>query len=389
MLTGFDSKWVNTLYLDKLLQYESIIQAFSRTNRLFGPDKPFGTIRYYRYPHSMERNIKDAVKLYSGNKSVMLFVEQLDKNLTRMNQVFADISELFKNAGIDDFISLPSEKTDRGQFAKLFNKLNTYLEVATIQGFVWNQRIYEFKAQDSSTQYSVTLDFDENIYLILALRYKELFSDTGGGEGGDGSIPYDIDGYLTEIDTGRIDNDYMNNNFEKYLRMLNLKGATEAEKEATLNELHKSFATLTQEEQKYANIFLNDVQRGQVTLEPGKTFRDYISEKQMTAKDQHVIKLHELLGIDKDKLLTLMQAADFTDKANVGGRFDALKDTVDKAKAKAYFESLEGITIPTLQLNMIIHNLLEQFIRSGGFDVEEWVRTHCPFHHYKRAQATA
>ena len=42
MLTGYDSKWVNTLYLDKVLQYESIIQAFSRTNRLFGPDKPFG-----------------------------------------------------------------------------------------------------------------------------------------------------------------------------------------------------------------------------------------------------------------------------------------------------------------------------------------------------------
>ena len=43
MLTGFDSKWINTLYLDKVLQYENIIQAFSRTNRLFGPD----TIRYY------------------------------------------------------------------------------------------------------------------------------------------------------------------------------------------------------------------------------------------------------------------------------------------------------------------------------------------------------
>src|SRR5699024_4029766 len=48
MLTGFDSKWLNTLYLDKVLKYENIIQAFSRTNRLFGPDKPFGTIRYYR-----------------------------------------------------------------------------------------------------------------------------------------------------------------------------------------------------------------------------------------------------------------------------------------------------------------------------------------------------
>ena len=41
MLTGFDSKWVNTLYLDKALEYEHLIQAFSRTNRLYGPEKPF------------------------------------------------------------------------------------------------------------------------------------------------------------------------------------------------------------------------------------------------------------------------------------------------------------------------------------------------------------
>ncbi|WP_438886819.1 type I restriction enzyme subunit R domain-containing protein, partial [Bacillus cereus group sp. Bce002] len=38
MLTGFDSKWLNTLYLDKVIKYQNIIQAFSRTNRLFGPD---------------------------------------------------------------------------------------------------------------------------------------------------------------------------------------------------------------------------------------------------------------------------------------------------------------------------------------------------------------
>ncbi len=95
MLTGFDSKWINTLYLDKVLQYENIIQAFSRTNRLFGPDKPFGTIRYYRYPHTMEQNIKKAVKLYSGDKPIGLFVEKLEYNLNKMNEIFNDISELF------------------------------------------------------------------------------------------------------------------------------------------------------------------------------------------------------------------------------------------------------------------------------------------------------
>ena len=50
MLTGYDSKWINTLYVDKLMRYVDIIQAFSRTNRLFGPDKPFGTIKYYTRP---------------------------------------------------------------------------------------------------------------------------------------------------------------------------------------------------------------------------------------------------------------------------------------------------------------------------------------------------
>ena len=102
MLTGFDSSWVNTLYLDKVLRYENIIQAFSRTNRLFGPDKPFGTIRYYRKPHTMERNIEKAVKLYSGDKPMGLFVEKLEYNLNKLNALFDDISELFTRSGIAD-----------------------------------------------------------------------------------------------------------------------------------------------------------------------------------------------------------------------------------------------------------------------------------------------
>ena len=92
MLTGFDSKWLNTLYIDKLLRYENIIQAFSRTNRLFGPDKPFGTIRYYRKPHTMEQNIENAVKLYSGDKPIALFADQLETNLKKLNAIFDDIA---------------------------------------------------------------------------------------------------------------------------------------------------------------------------------------------------------------------------------------------------------------------------------------------------------
>lgn len=87
MLTGFDSKWINTLYVDKVMEYENIIQAFSRTNRLFGPDKPFGVIRYYRYPNTMKRNIDKAVAMYSDNKPLKLFADPLTHNLQQMNNI--------------------------------------------------------------------------------------------------------------------------------------------------------------------------------------------------------------------------------------------------------------------------------------------------------------
>ena len=95
LLTGFDSKWVNTLYLDKVLEYENIIQAFSRTNRLADNDKPHGIIRYYRKPHTMEMLIEKAFELYSGNKMYGVFVDKLDKNIKKINKFFEDIKDVF------------------------------------------------------------------------------------------------------------------------------------------------------------------------------------------------------------------------------------------------------------------------------------------------------
>lgn len=145
MLTGFDSKWVNTLYLDKILIYEKLIQAFSRTNRLYGPEKPFGTIRYYRKPYTMQRNIEEAFKLYSGDRPLGLFADKLERNLEKMNALYDDIGSIFRSAGIENFEKLPVDHTECGQFAKLFKQLNSYLEAAKIQGFTWNKLSYEFK----------------------------------------------------------------------------------------------------------------------------------------------------------------------------------------------------------------------------------------------------
>lgn len=370
MLTGFDSMWINTLYLDKLLQYENIIQAFSRTNRLFGPDKPFGTIRYYRKPHTMEANINRAVKLYSGDMPLGLFVDRLDSNLRAMNSLYQDIVDLFVRAGVPDISKLPDDGAERGQFTKLFKELSIHLEAAKIQGFVWSQSRYEFSDGPGKPKKIIDMRFDESDYLVLALRYKEL-AGGDGGSGGSGTpdVPYDIDGYLTEIDTGRIDADYMNSRFDKYLKSLNQDGIEEEQRQRTLDDLHKSFAYLTIEEQKYANIFLHDVQSGCAVMESGKTFRDYVTEYQCTAKNDQISTLSGILGLDEVKLRAMMNSGITEANINEFGRFDELKDTIDKVKAKAYFEGSEGSTIAPIKINIKIHDLLKRFIIKGGFEI--------------------
>lgn len=361
MLTGFDSKWINTLYMDKLCVYEKLIQAFSRTNRLFGPEKPFGTIRYYRKPHTMKRYIEEAFKLYSGDKPLGLFADKLEHNLKKMNDIYDEIENLFRSAGIENFEKLPDNNAERGVFAKLFKQFNNYLEAAKIQGFNWSKLSYPFTA--NGDRITVTLHLDETTYLILALRYKELFGSSGGGAGGD--VPYEIDTYLTEINTGVIDANYMNSRFKKYLKALQ----DGEETAAVLDELHKSFATLTQEEQKYANIFLHDVQTGDVKVEEGKTLRDYITEYMASAKNDQIHRFSVAIGVDESELRSFMQAKVTEANINEFGRFDMLKATVNVDTAKAYFEKAEGAPVKKFKVPMKIDQILRKFILEGGFDV--------------------
>lgn len=364
MLTGFDSKWINTLYMDKVLQYENIIQAFSRTNRLFGPDKPFGTIRYYRKPHTMERNVNDAVKLYSGDRPLGLFVQHLAENLKQLNELFENISELFSNAGIKNFEKLPDDIAVCRKFAKDFKEFNGYLEAAEIQGFRWDTPSYT----DEDTDEVFDVAFDENIYLVLVLRYKELSS--GGTEMGNDDVPYDIVGYITEIDTGRIDSDYMNSRFDKYIKLLSIEGTTKEALEQAETELHKTFAMLSQEEQKYANIFLHDIQRGDVKVAEGKTLRDYINEYLSKAKNDQIHRVSVALDVDEDMLRNMMSLNLNESNLNEFGRFAELSNTVDKAKAKEYFEKVENTRIMPFKVKMKADNLLRNFILNGGYEIQ-------------------
>ena len=376
MLTGFDSKWVNTLYVDKILAYEGLIQAFSRTNRLFGHDKRFGIIRYYRRPHKMERNIEVAFETYAHGRPDGVFVSKLGHNIASMNFHFEEIKYMFENAGIEDFAQLPIETPVRARFAKEWRNLNAALDAAKMQGFIWSKKRYKWTDDEGKTRFA-TIAFDEATYLTLAQRYKELHQGSSADpRTGSEEVPYEIESYLVEIDTGRIDSAYMNSRFQKYLESF----YNDEEKEvidAVDKELHSSFAHLSDEDQKYANIFLNDIQQGRVNhedIDPDKTLSDYIEDYKTAAKNDQIHRFAETIGIDEEKLREIIALHLPENNLNQGGYYNELIATLNKSRAADLLQRLNnGHSVPPFQVTAKADKLLRDFIVRGGFDIDDLI----------------
>lgn len=366
MLTGFDSKWINTLYLDKVLRYENIIQAFSRTNRLFGKDKPFGTVKYYRKPYTMQKNIEKAIKLYSGDKPFGIFVPKLKENVEKMDYIYKQILDLFKSEEIENFSKLPENTESRRQFVSLFNDFNKYLEAARIQGYKFDSDEKEtLKVKEESENHELNETISGEEFKALTQRYKEV---SNSKELKEREAPYDIKGYITEIDPIKVNYDYIDSKFKKYVKDLNQENISEEELNKNLYELHKSFATLTQDEQKYANIFLHDIQSGNVEIAKGKSFMDYVTEYQRNAENDIIKQISQGLGLDEKKLRNLVNSNVDNSNINEFGRFDDLKRTIDINKAKEYFEKIEKKEIQIFEVNLKIDKLLRKFIIEGSLE---------------------
>lgn len=369
MLTGYDSKWLNTLYMDKFYKWsniEMIIQAFSRTNRIFGDDKPHGIIRYYRRPYTMKNVIEYAFEQYSGNKPYGIFVLKLKDNLEAMNKCYHEIKQLFEMAGISNFEKLPQDIAEKRKFSRLFKELNKHLEPAKVQGFVWKELTYEFNIENQGKE-TYTLDFNEEIYNILLQRYKELRHS--GGSSGENDGAYDIDPYLMSLSTEKIDSDYMDSRFKKYVKMLNEEVDVKTI-EIMLNELHRSFASLTQEEQKFANILLKDIQNNDLVVSNDKSIREYITEYQTRAKNDQIHIFALRLGVEEKSLRDIMEKHVTEKNINLFGQYDMLVQGVNIETAKKYFDEIEGTDVPKRKVRSKLDALLRKFILEDGFELK-------------------
>lgn len=380
LLTGFDSKWLNALYLDKVIKFENIIQAFSRTNRIYNAvTKPFGIIKYYRKPHTMEKNIEKAIKLYSGDKPFQLFVPKLEENITLMNITYSKMEELFKIEKIENFSALPNDTEAKRKFAKLYNEFIKYLNAAIIQGYIPKEE--DPISNDEETLISNQLrKTEESRYdkkplstitkeSISALKQRYLDLEKEHRTNSD-DVGYDIDGSLIEIDNGKIDFDYMNSKFTKFLKVLNDSNDSKEKLETALNNLHKSFSSLSEEKQKFANILLHDIESGDLLIENNKTFLDYITEYEKEAENKQIKRLAKDFGLDETKLRNIMSSKVTDSNINEYGRFDELLNTIDLEKSKNTLEKRHGKQYKTYEVKIKVNELLRRFVLNPQCDLD-------------------
>lgn len=138
LLTGFDSKYLNTLYVDKNLKYHGLIQAFSRTNRVLNDTKPYGNILDFRSQHDA---VDEAITLFSDkdkkeSKKIWL-AESADETIEKLEAAKERLETVMESYGVEcepeEVANLKGDEA-KAAFIKAFKeiqRLHTRLEQYT------------------------------------------------------------------------------------------------------------------------------------------------------------------------------------------------------------------------------------------------------------------
>ena len=125
-LTGFDSKWLNTIYVDKNLKYHGLVQAFSRTNRILGSKKSHGNVVCYR---NLKPATDEAIALFADKEAVdTITLEPYQAYLKRFNDA---VAALLGIAATPDCVDTLQQEAEQLAFIKAFRNLLRLMNVLT------------------------------------------------------------------------------------------------------------------------------------------------------------------------------------------------------------------------------------------------------------------
>lgn len=210
LLTGFDSKFLNTLYVDKNLKHHGLIQAFSRTNRVLNGTKPYGNILDFR---QQQDAVDAAIALFSGEKTAeqareIWLVDKAPVVIEKLETAVQKLDSFMKSQGLDctpsDVANLKGDAakaafiTHFKEVQRLKTQLDQYTDLteenkATIDAVLPEENLRGFKGQ----------------YLETAKKLKEQQGKTGGKDDTTDDLVDQIDFEFVLFASAVIDYDYI------------------------------------------------------------------------------------------------------------------------------------------------------------------------------------
>ncbi len=188
LLTGFDSKFLNTLYVDKNLKHHGLIQAFSRTNRVLNGTKPYGHILDFR---QQQDSVDAAIALFSGEQTGELareiwLVEKAPVVIQKLETAMQKLDAFMKSQGLD---CTPSAVANlKGDAAKaVFIECFKEVQRFKTQLDQYTDLTDEHKAAIAQVLPEENLRGFKGQYLETAKKFKEQQGKAGKGAEGEGS----------------------------------------------------------------------------------------------------------------------------------------------------------------------------------------------------------
>lgn len=313
LLTGFDAKRLNTLYVDKSLKYHDLIQAFSRTNRVESETKPFGNIVCYR---TTKERVDEAVKLFSQTDSIDTVIMAPYEDY--LNKFKVAVSELLKITPVVDSV----DSLEREEDIKAF--IVTFRTVAKL--LVSLKTFNEFDLDNGDTELNAQMfeDYKSKYYDL----YRKLSNDKEKS-----SILNDITFSLELIQTDKINVSYILN----LIRNVDL--TNEQQKKKDIEDIESKLVNITDDE-----LFLK-----------ADLIKSFLKSILPTLKEDDSIDeaLDKHMNVEREK-----EIEKFSEDNNIN--LDNLKEIIDEYEYSGIFpDSLIGKSIdaPFLKKISIIENI--------------------------------
>lgn len=264
-LTGFDSKALNTLYVDKNLKYHGLIQAYSRTNRILNEQKSQGNIVVFR---NLKQATDDAIALFSNkNAAEIIMMHPYEEYVTKFNTAYEELLQVTPT--VDSVNDLQTED-DELAFVKAFRELMRLKNILT--------SFADFKSQH--------LEMPEQQFEDYKSKYLDLYDKTKDGhEKEKVSILDDVDFELELIHRDDINVAYI---LQLLVKLQGKQGADKQQLEKDIYAMLAGEATLRSKRELIEKFIQENLPVINDTDEIPSAFDRYWGEQQVKAFNQLV-----------------------------------------------------------------------------------------------------